>query len=352
METIESGILTNVLKKLGSFISSIFEYAINEYPDKIKNVNIDDNGVVTFEAEYGGGSVVKVTMTPTKDNEKMYDVVIQPISGPAKDSRIAPYRNKVEYKDKKSLINMLTAYGDSFKPAEGLEDTSNDLLSSTIVKFNKITSSTDISIDINQVIMGTDMLAVPTMEAINTVLDNDEFLMSLPDGESYVELTNGEDNIETNILDDYTCGDEADTLAKSILWCISKSYATQLYLHAINTNVVGDNIREIYTLLDGSQYMTSDAIRILFNAYRTLNPPRFIDMTQITDDVCACMQYNVGCNLSVKEAREMILVIVEDYLASLQTVQFNMLGTSYNDMTYVIQRVQDFVSCLNRELYA
>ena len=350
METIEAGIVKDILNKLGKFISDIFDYAMEKYPDNIKNIKVDANGIITLEVSYGGGSVVAVTMKPTKNNEKLYEVTMKPISGPAKESRAREYHNKVEYKDNESLIRMLTAYGETFNPAESLEDIPENVFDSTIVKLNKITSSKDISIGIKQIIMGTNLLPVPTMSNINTVLDNDEFIASLPEGDSFIEISDAGDNLETTVLENYTC-DDCTTRANSILYCISKCYATQLYLFAIQTNVVGEGIDKIYQLLDGCPYSINDAIRTLFDIYRHQNPPAFISMSDITNDVCECMTYDIGCNISVSEAKDLIYTIYSDYLASLEIMQYNLSDLDFNTLTYVMQSTRDFISCLQREMY-
>ena len=347
MEKIESGVITNILKKLKGLLSDIFEYAVNHYPDNIEGVEVDNDGTVYIKrVTFGGGTVAKVKLSPKDESKNLYHATIECIEGPGKNNRVSKYDKDVTFTpgNNDALVKMLTKYGDEYL-GETFETVTTENTDSSIkvnLKLNKITASDNsYKLSVKKAIMGTEIPAVPVSNMLNTTFESDCF-DEYADGDIFVSVTDEGNEISIEDIAEADMGEAY--LDKDILHLISKAYAYQIILQAIQFSTCGDGTQDITTTCASYISSLNYAVSTLSALYLREYPCTNVSICDIIDFVNMECGYDLPSPLSYNEALNIIVGLMDDIVASLEMLCYNLPSYEALELGYTIKDIKNTLS--------
>ena len=210
MENVNSGVITNLFKKLFSGIDKAFEASVNRIIDtgiNIEDPEKTDDGSMMFTAITGNDVKLKVKCVLVNGRDGMWDVYVQADGKPKEDY---PHTTSekiddviLEYIEKHIGEDTLeSGYNDAKANSEKDwlhdEEADIDINSSKYIKMSISKSNGDV---ILHAIAAN--YAIPDVSAdVDAILDSPEFIEEIAEEPMAVEIAPDEDTLTYNIVDD------------------------------------------------------------------------------------------------------------------------------------------------------
>lgn len=253
-QTVKCGVLTSVLKTLGLLssefvngINKLFELGIQAKDAKEEDTPNGKRYTITFDVPEVDVEGMIVVFEPKGDNK--YDVSYEYKSKGASESANGKADNikLASENDIKSYIAKIVEDEFGFGSDKISNYSENIQESANIqIKLKKVSASNGYEIHMTGINCGTDVSRVNNI--IDTLMNDDEFISSIPETEQAYEVQEAENSIEVDPID---CLDIAKSISDGdFCRLLSAAKALREDLQYIHWNSKGENFSELYNCTD------------------------------------------------------------------------------------------------------
>lgn len=252
-EPVFAGIGGDIIKKFSDILFKGLDFLFKNSVD-IDDIKETDEGL-KFVITTGGDH--KLDVTCDKNSDGTFDVHIV-----SRDKRKRTYDKKnVAEKDFDTLFTNVIDdwYGETYEGVddeEDIEESTQISSKSFIMCFTKVSEDDEYTVNVTKCICEPDNIA-DTTDAFNTIIQDDEFLDTLPEGKSTFEILPSENRLEVTELDPEYCDDSYNP------YIVILAYAMRLRCHALtfswnaqkgSDRCIADSAQRIYDSICWQMY--------------------------------------------------------------------------------------------------